>query len=160
MNDMEVDFGDVKKCAIFVHYSIDDVSRVEQMKKRLEEFCKETLKCDNYEFFIEIGSFEGERTVFNEMLNKFNKQEFSHLLVTNIGQIYKLTYDMNKAIDLTDKIQAMNVTIISVDEKRIIEGIEKLKESREKVMNSALYKNTEERGRRIKQGKINRKIKG
>jgi len=123
-------FGNIKKCAIFVHYSINDIDNIEKKRTKLVNFCTETLKCDDYEVFIEIGSFEGERKIFDDMLSEFEKGAYSHLIVEDIGQIYKLSYDIQKAVDLTDKIQAMNVTIISVNENRIIEGIESLKQSR------------------------------
>ena len=60
------------------------------------------------------------------MLKRFESGEFSHLVVTDVGQIYKLSYDIQKAQDLTNKIQALNVTTICVDEKMFIEGKEGL----------------------------------
>lgn len=92
------------------------------MKNRLITFCKNTLQTDNYELFIEIGSFLGERELFNNMLERFEKREFSNLLVTNVGQIYRLNYDMQKALDLTNKIQDLNVTTICVDENKVIKS--------------------------------------
>lgn len=122
----KLDFGEVKKCAIFVHYSINDSKRIEEKKNRLIKFCKDVLETDNYEIFIEIGSFLKDREIFDGMLKRFESGEFSHLVVTDVGQIYKLSYDIQKAQDLTNKIQALNVTTICVDEKMFIEGKEGL----------------------------------
>lgn len=130
---MKVDFGNVKKCAVFVHYSINDSKRIEEMKNRLIAFCQDVLETNNYEIFIEIGSFLGNREIFDDMIKRFESGEFSHLVVTNVGQIYKLSYDMQKAIDLTNKIQDLNVTTICVDEKRVIESREKLLKSLEDI---------------------------
>lgn len=130
---MKVDFGNVKKCAVFVHYSINDSKRIEEMKNRLIAFCQDVLETNNYEIFIEIGSFLGNREIFDNMMKRFESGEFSHLVVTNVGQIYKLSYDMQKAIDLTNKIQDLNVTTICVDEKRVIESREKLLKSLEDI---------------------------
>lgn len=130
---MKVDFGNVKKCAVFVHYSINDSKRIEEMKNRLIAFCQDVLETNNYEIFIEIGSFLGNREIFDNMIKRFESGEFSHLVVTNVGQIYKLSYDMQKAIDLTNKIQDLNVTTICVDEKRVIESREKLLKSLEDI---------------------------
>lgn len=116
----ELNFGEVKKCAIFVHYSINDSKRIEEKKNRLIKFCEDVLKTHNYEIFIEIGSFLEKREVFNSMLKKFESREFSHLVITDVGQIYKLSYDMQKAIDLTDQIQNLNITTVCVDEGRYI----------------------------------------
>ena len=113
----KLDFREVKKCAIFVHYSINDSKRSEEKKNRLIKFCKDVLETDNYEIFIEIGSFLKDREIFDGMLKRFESGEFSHLVVTDVGQIYKLSYDIQKAQDLTNKIQALNVTTICVDEK-------------------------------------------
>lgn len=82
------------------------------------------MKTDNYEIFIEIGSFLKKRPVFEEMLAKFKQKEYSNLVIANIGQIYKLSYDMQKAIDLSNEIQQMNINIICVDERKMIEGID------------------------------------
>ncbi|MCI8310130.1 hypothetical protein [uncultured Clostridium sp.] len=122
----KLDFREVKKCAIFVHYSINDSKRSEEKKNRLIKFCKDVLETDNYEIFIEIGSFLKDREIFDGMLKRFESGEFSHLVVTDVGQIYKLSYDIQKAQDLTNKIQALNVTTICVDEKMFIEGKEGL----------------------------------
>lgn len=127
----KVDFGEVKKCAIFVHYSIDDIKRVEEKKNRLIKFCEDILKTSNYEIFIEIGSFLKDRKVFDDMMKKFENGEFSHLVVIDVGQIYRLSYDMQKALDLTDKIQSLNVTIICVDDERVIEGKRRLDKENE-----------------------------
>lgn len=113
-------FGKVKKCAIFVHYSINDSKRIEEKKNRLIQFCEDVLQTQNYELFIEIGSFLGEREIFNSMLKRFESGEFSHLVVTNVSQIYKLSYDMEKTLKLTNKIQNLNITTICVDEERFI----------------------------------------
>lgn len=113
-------FGKVKKCAIFVHYSINDSKRIEEKKNRLIQFCEDVLQSQNYELFIEIGSFLGEREIFNSMLKRFESGEFSHLVVTNVSQIYKLSYDMEKTLKLTNKIQNLNITTICVDEERFI----------------------------------------
>lgn len=118
----KLDFGEVKKCAIFVHYSINDSKRIEEKKNKLIRFCQEVLETNNYEIFIEIGSFLKDREVFDNMLKRFETGEFSHLVITDVGQIYKLSYDMQKAQDLTNKIQSLNVTTICVDEKMFIEG--------------------------------------
>ena len=112
----KLDFGEVEKCAIFVHYSINDSNRIEEKKNRLIKYCEE------------IGSFLEERAVFNSMLKRFESGEFSHLVVTDVGQIYKLSYDMQKAIDLTDQIQDLNVTTICVDEERHIKAKNKLRD--------------------------------
>ena len=124
----KLDFGKVEKCAIFVHYSINDSNRIEEKKNRLIKYCEDVLQTHNYEVFIEIGSFLEEREVFNSMLKKFESGEFSHLVVTDVGQIYKLSYDMQKAIDLTDQIQDLNVTTICVDEQRHIKAKNKLRD--------------------------------
>lgn len=129
-DDMEGDFlqnvkwNTEKKTAIFIHYSIDDSKRIEEIKTRLITFCKEEMKTDNYEIFIEIGSFLKERPVFEEMLAKFKQKEYSNLVIANIGQIYKLSYDVQKAIDLSNEIKQMNINIICVDERKMIEGID------------------------------------
>lgn len=120
--DIEKVFGKVRKCAIFIHSSIDNKEYIARLQERLEKFCQKTLATKEYEIFLEIGSFLGERDVFENMLKRFKTEEFSHLIVVNIGQIYKLSYDMNKAIELVDRIQDMNVTIVSVDEKRVVES--------------------------------------
>lgn len=127
----KLDFGEVKKCAIFVHYSINDSKRIEEKKNRLIQFCEDVLQTQNYELFIEIGSFLGEREIFNSMLKRFESGEFSHLVVTNVGQIYKLSYDMKETLKLTDKIQNLNITTICVDEERFINARNK-KESYER----------------------------
>lgn len=36
---MKVDFGNVKKCAVFVHYSINDSKRIEEMKNSILPRC-------------------------------------------------------------------------------------------------------------------------
>lgn len=120
------DYGEVTKCAIFVHYSINDSKRIEEKKNKLIKFCEDVLKTDNYEIFIEIGSFLKERPVFNSMIKKFENKEFSHLVVLDVGQIYKLSYDMQKTIDLTDYIQSLSVTTICVNEGKIIKSKENL----------------------------------
>lgn len=131
--DMKEYFGKIKKCAIFIHYSINDVKRIEEKTNRLKTFCENTLGTNNYEIFTEIGSFLEYRPIFESMLKRFEIKEFSHLIVTDIGQIYKLSYDMDKALELVDKIQNMNVTILSVDENRVVEGRETLEEEIESV---------------------------
>ena len=123
---VELDFGEVKKCAIFVHYSINVPKRIEEKKSRLIKFCQEVLETNNYEIFVEIGSFLEDREVFENMLKRFETGEFSHLVVTDVGQIYNLIYDMRKALDLTNKIQDLNVTTICVDEKKTIKSRDSL----------------------------------
>ena len=88
------------------------------------------MQTTDYEVFIEIGSFLEERKVFNDMLEKFKNGEFSHLIVTEVGQIYKLSYSIKKAMQLTTKIQHMNVTTICVDEGRCINAISNISKER------------------------------
>lgn len=117
-SDLKLD--NLKKCAIFVHYIINDYERIEKKKNKLIQFCEDILKTSNYEIFIKISSFLGRREVFNNMLKRFERGEFSHLVVTNIEQIFRFKYNPTKAQYLISKIQRMNVMTICVEDGQYI----------------------------------------
>lgn len=82
-----------RKCAIYNRYSVNDPKRLAETRGKLIAYCEETLGIHDYELFEEVGSVLEKREVFDGMMARIDKGEFSDLLVCHADRIYKPGYD-------------------------------------------------------------------
>ena len=103
-----------KICAIYNRYSINDEEMLDKKRKELIKYCTEVLKIKNFVIFEEIKSVLEKRDIFDEMIDRMHKHEFTDLLVCNTGIIYKPLYNREKYNEILNDIEEQNVVVHSI----------------------------------------------
>lgn len=103
-----------RKCALYCRYSIDNKEMIEKQKNELIKYCKEYLEIMNYELFVEIGSVDKKRPVFDELMKRIRNKEFTDLLVQHPNRIYRAEYDKRKFDDIIMEINRNGVSMHSI----------------------------------------------
>ena len=108
-----------RKCAIYNRYSVDAPEGLAETRGRLISYCQENLGVSDYALFEEIGSVLENREVFEDMLDRINKGEFTDLLVCQLDRLYKPLYDFDKFVETIEALQEKVTVHVSEDNKII-----------------------------------------
>ena len=104
-----------RKCAIYNRISVENKTQLEKMRNTLIEYCKNILDIKDYVLFEDVGSVEGKRKEFEDMIDRIHKEEFTDLLVYHPNRIYRAEYnkekfdniinDIDKYVDIYNPVQ-------------------------------------------------------
>ena len=100
-----------KKCAIYNKQSKPNYELLQSQRDELIKYCKDILKIKDYEIYEEVASLNSSRHQFEEMMKKIEKKEFSDILVSDLYNIYKLSYNDEKFSKTIDKILSSNIKL-------------------------------------------------
>lgn len=103
-----------KKCAIYNRYSVNNDKMITENRNKLIKYCKEKLQIDDFVLFEEIGSVNGERKEFNNMIEQIHKGMFTDLLVIHPNRIYRAEYNKEKFDQIINDIVSNNVELHSI----------------------------------------------
>ena len=85
-----------RKCAIYNRISVENKTQLEKIRNILIEYCQKALGIKDYILFEEIGSVDGKRKEFEDMIDRIHKGEFTDLLVYHPNRIYRAEYNKEK----------------------------------------------------------------
>ena len=85
--------NNLRRCAIYNRYSVENPEFLEGQRIKLLAYCKDNLGISDYELFAEVGSCLEKREVFDEMIARIQKKDFTDLLVYHMDRLYKPMYD-------------------------------------------------------------------
>ena len=104
-----------RKCAIYNRISVENKTQLEKMRNTLIEYCQNILDINDYVLFEDVGSVEGKRKKFEDMIDRIHKEEFTDLLVYHPNRIYRAEYnkekfdniinDIDKYVDIYNPVQ-------------------------------------------------------
>lgn len=63
-----------RKCAIYNRISVENKTQLEKMKNTLIEYCQNILDINDYVLFEDVGSVEGKRKKFEDMIDRIHKE--------------------------------------------------------------------------------------
>lgn len=117
------------KVAAYIFYSIYDPKRVEEHKNSIIKFAEEQLNISStkIDFYIDMTP-RNKRVQINELMKKIEQKEYNVLLLYHCNHLHKIrgrnyfeqSLEMNKLINIRDKILDNGVKIYSVKENKSI----------------------------------------
>lgn len=117
------------RIAAYIFYSINDTKRVEEHKQSIIKFAEEQLNISKtkIDFYIDISP-RNKRVQINKLMEKIEQKEYDILLLYHCSHLHKVrgrnyfeqSLEMNKLVDIRDKILDNGVKIYSVKENKSI----------------------------------------
>lgn len=117
------------RVAAYIFYSIYDPKRVEEHKNSIIKFAEEQLNISRtkIDFYIDMTP-RNKRVQINELMKKIEQNEYNVLLLYHCSHLHKVrgrnyfeqSLEMNKLINIRDKILDNGVKIYSVKENKSI----------------------------------------
>lgn len=107
-----------KRCAIYHRLSIPNTQQINKEKEELIKYCKEVLKIDNIDVFIDEGTVTNHRENFENMMKRIENEEFTDLLVYSMDRLYKPRYNLQIYKQIIKNIENNNVHIHSIKEEK------------------------------------------
>lgn len=137
-----------RKCAIYNRISVENKTQLEKIRNTLIECCQKDLGINDYILFEEIGSVDGKRKEFEDMIDRIHKGEFTDLLVYHPNRIYRAEYNKEKFDNIINDIDKY-VVLHSVDIKyesipvidKYLAALKKENEYFEKYLNNKINLN-------------------
>lgn len=118
-----------KKCVIYNKLSNSNYETLQLQRDELIKYCKDKLKIKDYDIYDEAST---DKNQFNEMMKKIDEKEFTDILVSDLYNIYRISYNDEKFGNTIDKILSSNIKL------HCIEG------DVNKNINYLAYKNSQE----------------
>lgn len=113
----------------YIFYSVHDYKRIEEHKQSIIKYAKEQLNIckEKIDFYIDIAP-RNKRVQINKLMDKIKQKEYDILLLYHCSHLHKVrgrnyfeqSLEMNKLIDIRDKILDNGVKIYSVKENKSI----------------------------------------
>lgn len=117
------------RIAAYIFYSVQDYKRIEEHKQSIIKYAEEQLNICNekIDFYIDIAP-RNKRVQINKLMEKIMQKEYDVLLLYHCSHLHKVrgrnyfeqSLEMNKLIDIRDKILDNGVKIYSVKENKSI----------------------------------------
>lgn len=117
------------RVAAYIFYSICDYKRVEEHKNSIIKFAEEELNISRtkIDFYIDITP-RNKRVQINKLMQKIQQKEYDVLLLYHCSHLHKIrgrnyleqSLEMDKLINIRDKILSNGVKIYSVEENKSI----------------------------------------
>ena len=113
-----------RKCAIYNRISVENKTQLEKIRNILIEYCQKALGIKDYILFEEIGSVDGKRKEFEDMIDRIHKGEFTDLLVYHPNRIYRAEYNKEKfdnIINDIDKYAVLHSVVFEYESSPVID---------------------------------------
>ena len=113
-----------RKCAIYNRISVENKTQLEKIRNILIEYCQKALGIKDYILFEEIGSVDGKRKEFEDMIHRIHKGEFTDLLVYHPNRIYRAEYNKEKfdnIINDIDKYAVLHSVVFEYESSPVID---------------------------------------
>ena len=117
------------RVAAYIFYSICDHKRVEEHKQSIIKFAEEQLNISRtkIDFYIDITP-RNKKVQINKLMEKIEQKEYDILLLYHCNHLHKVrgknyleqSLQMEKLIDIRDRILSNGVKIYSVKENKSI----------------------------------------
>lgn len=117
------------RVAAYIFYSIYDPKRVEEHKQSIIKYAEEKLNIckKKIDFYIDIAP-RNKRVQINKLMDKIKQKEYDILLLYHCSHLHKIrgrnyfeqSLEMNKLINIRDRILDNGVKIYSVKENKSI----------------------------------------
>ena len=137
-----------RKCAIYNRISVENKTQLEKIRNILIEYCQKALGIKDYILFEEIGSVDGKRKEFEDMIDRIHKGEFTDLLVYHPNRIYRAEYNKEKfdnIINDIDKYAVLHSVVFEYESSPVIDKylavLKKENEYFEKYLNNKINLN-------------------
>lgn len=117
------------RIAAYIFYSICEPKRVEEHKQSIIKFAEEQLNISRtkIDFYIDMTP-RNKRVQINKLMEKIEQKEYDVLLLYHCNHLHKVrgrnyleqSLEMDKLINIRDKILSNGVKIYSVKENKSI----------------------------------------